>query len=252
MISLVAAAVMSTAPDWDQDSSRWFVSTRLDAGLMARAAIHAGYGRPFWLWAGFQSTATITYDFFSIASGLRLSLPMVEFTAEYRRTESFRRGALPGQSAYTSGDLGRTERQGYDAVDLDLWTVLPFPYGFVFAEGLGTWMADDETRYEELLRVIGQGWCGAVRGGVGARLGERGWMRFGAMTEAAWSERNKDPTVRVGPSVQLVFGRHVDVVIAALWQVAGVDTLHFLDGMTGALALRWRAASGDEAPLGFP
>ena len=248
----VAMFMVGAAPDWPDGEARWFAAGRFDAGGILKVIGTYGYGQPFWMWAGFQTMAVATTDFFAVSGGVRLALPILEFTAEYRRTEPYSRGALAELDRYGSNDLDASDRAGYDAVDLDLWGLAPLPYSYIYAEVTATWLPDDQTRrYEELLREVVNGWCGSARGGIGARLGDGGWIRFGVIAEGLMSERSTDPTVRVGPSLQLVFGPHTDLVVAGLWPVAGEDRLSWVDAMTGALALRWRVSTGEEK-VDFP
>ncbi len=237
--------------DWPDGEARWFVAGRFDAGLILKASGYFGYGQPFWMWAGLQAAATGATDFFTVSSGIRLSLPILEFTAEYRRTEPYLRGQLPVKDAYDSDDLGATSREGYDAIDLDLWGVIPLPYSYIFAEVTATWLPDRQRRYEESLRAVVEGWCGAARGAVGARVGEDGWVRVGMLAEVVVSERPTPPAVRIGPSLQLVFGPSTDLVLAGLWPVSGEDDFEPIDAVTGAVALRWRLTTGGP-DIAFP
>ncbi len=236
--------------DWPDTDPRWFLAARFDAGAIAKVIGQAGYGQPFWMWAGLQTSAVTSLEFFAATVGIRLSLPIVEFTAEYRRTESYLRGALPTESVYRQHMLEHSGREGYDALDLDLWGVIPTPYSFIFAELTATRMSTDAPRYDELLRAVVVGWCGSARIGVGARFGDGGWIRLGVLTETVISERQVEPFVRVGPSLQLVFGPHADLVVALLAPVANPDDVSLMDSMTGAVALRWRIATGEDA-IGF-
>ena len=263
LVNLAAAACLSLCEgppenstaksdaDWPDGEPRWFAAGRFDAGLILKASGYFGYGQPFWMWAGLQAAATGATDFFTISTGVRLSLPVIEFTAEYRRTEPYLRGPLPAQDQYDSDDLGATRREGYDALDLDLWGVIPLPYSFIFAEVTATWLPDRRRRYEESLRAVVEGWCGSARGGVGARVGDDGWIRIGVLAEVVVSERPTTPGFRVGPSIQLVFGSSTDLVLAGLWPVSGEDDFAPIDALTGAVALRWRMTTGGP-PLSFP
>jgi hypothetical protein len=256
--SAVDVTVPSKLSAWDHGTPRPFVAARIDVGLIfARPAVGIGYGRPHWEWFGAEGYVMTTNSFAAAYAGARASLPFLDFTMGLRDTLSYRRSFLPVKSSYDSSDTGSRhgERARYTALDWELTGLLPAPagyflWGFVATTLLGA--PDDRAVFDESLRVVMRAHAAIdVRLGYVAKLGKDDMVKAGILTETIAMPQRDGPVVRVGPIGTMALTDHSELVGVFTVVVKSPDTLGLLDGPYGFLGVRYRMASGDQAPA-FP
>src|SRR5690349_18245505 len=74
---------------WDAEPTRAFVATRAGAGASLTGELDVGYGKPFWLWGGFQGWGSATTESAMVSAGFKLGLPVAELTGGYRINYAF-------------------------------------------------------------------------------------------------------------------------------------------------------------------
>jgi hypothetical protein len=223
-------------------------------GASAYAELDLGYGKPFWMWVGFQGWALATTESAMGSAGFKIGLPIFELSGGLRFVSPFERGPLPRQESYDSAALERTREHGqlYTAFDLDAIGYVPLPY-VVLAPQIGFHYIGQHRGdlYEEEQRVIMRApwlWYGKLTALI--TFGEARRYGLGPTVEHFRGSRPRAIT-RLGPTFTARFTPHLDVIILATLPVAGPDSLSFYDSLGGSMSVRYRWASSERAP-NFP
>ncbi len=235
---------------WDRGRPRLMIAARLDAGFLARAQVHVGYGRPFWLWAGVEAHAFTTSEFGAFYVGARASSPVLELTVGARFDVAYRRGPLTPAARYDDGDLASSQAPSrYRAIDVDLYGVVPLGRVLVGLEFAVTHLPDAAPRYDEWHRVIITGrTLFATRVAPLVALDARRRHRLGMLGEWIRDRGREASTFRVGPAYQFAISPKVDLYIVGSLAPVSPDRLSAWNDLYGTGSIRYRWASGDPSP----
>lgn len=232
---------------WDRGRARLAVSTRLDLGLIGRAQLHVGYGRPYWIWVGAEVHALTTTEMGALYLGVRASSPVLEISVGYRLNAAYYRGPLGEQEHYSDADLEATEAPSrYRAVDLDLYGIVPLRRVFIPIELAATYLPSAQPRYEEWFRMVATGgWIVAVRAAPLFTFDARRRHRVGVLGEFLFDSGRSATTIRLGPAYQFAITPVVDLYLVGTFAAKSPDSLSTWNDLWGTASLRWRWASGD-------
>ena len=235
---------------WDEEKARTFVAGRVGAGASLSGELDVGYGKPFWLWGGFQAWGVATTESAMASGGFKLALPIAELTCGYRMNYAYRRSPLPGKAGYTSADLDAYDAaHRYDALDLDLIGFVPLPHLLLVPQlGFHRTLGESAPLYEEAQRVImAPPWL--LYGKLGALVTWGPKRRYGLGVLFEQFAVGRDSMVsRLGPWFVARFTPHLMLQAVATLPVRGPDRLSFYDGMGGTATLRYSWASGESQP----
>lgn len=271
LASLLAALLSSpgaraesaaSAPDeatasfyWDEGEFRPFVSAALSVGAVSQLEVAAGYGQPFWIWAGVEGSAVTTIDFGAFTIGPRVSLVVADLSLKRRYNFTYAHGFLPQQDSYTGDDIedDHGPSMEYGAWDASLNGIFPTPGGFGLYE-LGATrvdgVPDDRDLFEEWQRVVMRHeWVYIVRLGWNALLLEDR-LAAGVLGEFLTTE-DRGNTWRVGPMLDYRFTDHFSATLVYTVPVASPDSLGPWTGSWGTLRVRYAIATGEARPA-FP
>lgn len=239
---------------WDEERARIFAAGRVGLGASAYAELDLGYGKPFWMWAGFQGWALATTESAMVSGGFKIGLPILELSGGLRFVSPFERGPLVRQESYDSAALERTHEDArpYTAFDLDVIGYVPLPH-VVLAPQVGFHYIGEQRSdlYEEEQRVVmGAPWLWYGKLTTLITWAEARRYGLGPAVEHFRSGRSR-ATTRLGPTFTARFTPHLDAIFMATVPVAGPDSLSFYDSLGGSMSLRYRWASSERAPS-FP
>lgn len=254
---LVAGLLRSAAARadyyWDGEKTRSFVAGRAGAGASLSGELDVGYGKPFWLWAGFQGWGVATSESAMASAGFKLALPIAELTGGYRVTYAYARAPLPVQPSYSSADLDQHDGDHrYDALDMDVIGFVPLPHlALVPQVGFHRTLGEGAPLYEEEQRVIiTPPWLAYAKLGALFTWGPVRRYGLGALFEQ-FAVGREMMVSRLGPWFVARFTPHLMLQMLATLPVRSPDQLSFYDGMGGTVSLRYSWASDESAPA-FP
>lgn len=240
---------------WDEGKFRPFVSGALALGALSSLDVAAGYGQPFWLWAGFEGSALTTVDFGALSIGPRASVVVADVSLKRRLNQAYAHGFLPRQESYTGSFVEDDHGPAvdYGAWDASLNGIFPTPGGFGLYELAATRVDEippDRDLFEEWHRVVmREQWVYAVRLGWSV-LALRERLAAGALGEFL-TTGGRGKTWRVGPMVDYRFTDHLSATLVYTVPVASPDSLGPWTGSWGTLRVRYALATGEPRPA-FP
>lgn len=251
LLPSTASAEQTRSPwYWDEEKARLFAAGRVGAGATITGELDIGYGKPFWLWAGFQGWGAATTESAMASAGFKLALPIVELTGGYRFNYAYARSPLAERGAYTSAELDAHDASHrYDALDMDLIGFVPLPHLVVVPQlGFHRVLEQQAPLYEEEQRVImAPPWLLYAKLGALVTWGPARRYGLGALFEH-FAVGRRQTISRLGPWFVARFTPHLMLQVLATLPVRGPDELSFYDGMGGTATLRYSWASGESAP----
>jgi hypothetical protein len=241
---------------WAQGKPRWFVSGELMAGPVMMATTMAGYGKPHWMWVGFEGFAASSLEFGGGYASLKATLAVVTLQLGVREFFSYEKSDLPVQKAYTKAELYADP----DAIRAQHWSfeaklggVLPLSPFYAFLELAYSKMLDPPDQgfvFDELQRaVIDSPHTFAARLGTALAFFKRDRLLVGVINEYVYLPgRWREHLYRIGPVGSFDWTDHVQLLVFLTFPVVGPDDLGALQGVYGNIGVVYRWASGEPRP----
>jgi hypothetical protein len=236
---------------WGARPSRWFLATTVDVGFVyARPRVSVGYGKPFTRWIGLDANPVASGNGFGAYGGLRVEVPYLDLRVGARYFSAFAHTYLSPRRVYDrleleteSGDLARVL-----TLESELDVAIPAGPGVILGRGSISYVTnvpDGMYVFEETLRVIVKPplvW--RARGGYAIRLGRYSQHSVGFVVDLLDIPAREDSkTIRLGPIVQLVLSRRVELRGSFVTSVYSPDRLGLLSGDFTELGVRYRWAT---------
>jgi hypothetical protein len=240
-----AAPAAAEPPAWKDGARRTFVAGELAGGLVAKAQVMVGRGRPHWSWVGAEALALSTVEFGALYAGARARLPFLDVTLGARRTRSYVHPRLAAMPAHATIDGDGAAR--VTSLDASALAYAPAPAGYLMLWGdlvrpLG--IDGGEHVFEEMQRaVVGDGLTLAVRASYLVAL-DHGRLLVGPMGEHVRLGGRGAGVWRVGVAGFWDLTPRWQAALVLTAPVSGPDELGFIDGMWGTGVMRFRWASG--------
>lgn len=260
--AMIVAAALSAkdnlplAHQWEEGQPRPFVALEPDIGAAySQLNAAAGYGKPYFMWAGAEAFAFASPNFAAFYGGLRASLLVADLRVGARRTIGIAHGFAPQANAHSLDDF-KTDgpKADYTALEVELSGGLPAPGGFAFwdLEWMGLRGAPDGVDlYEEWIKVVARPpSVAAARAAWIVALGSRGRFKLGPLGDIT-ATFGRGTIARFGPFSNFQFTDHLDLLAVFAFAVRTPDSLGLFYGAYGTFVLRWRWASGEQTPQ-FP
>ncbi len=236
---------------WREGPVRPFIATTFDVGwVYLRPRLSLGYGRPFSSWIGIDVNPLISGNGLGAYSGVRLSLPRVDFRLGARYFGAFTREYLPPQRRYNRLDLDLTISEPSRVLTYEAEIEASFPLGPGDVIGLGSAsyvknVPEGRYVFEETLRVIVDPplvW--RARGGYVVRFGSMKQHSVGIVADVLnVPKRDDSTTVRAGPVVRIVLSRRVEIRGTFVPTIFSPDALGLVGGDFTELGFRYRWAT---------
>jgi hypothetical protein len=240
---------------WAEGPFRWFLSSRTEFGIYAKAQVALGYGQPFWMWTGAETWAMTTTSFAAGYFGFRGTLPFLDLRLGARYTHSYFRSLLPPKDSYDDEDI--TTPHGplanYLSLESELAGVLPLLGGFLFP--VITFYAmpdvpDGKYLFDESLRgVMKPPFIWGNRIGYVHLFGKH--VKAGVLNELIVLPGRGAAIFRMGPAAAVSLTDHLDAQGTISFALSSPDSFNLFHGSFGQLGLIYRMATGDPAPR-FP
>lgn len=239
------------ARSWAVRPPRWFLATTVDLGFVyARPRVSVGYGKPFTSWFGIDANPVASSNGIGAYAGLRLEIPYLDIRSGARFFSAFKHTYLAPDNTYDrlqleteSGDLARVL-----TLESELDLSIPIGPGNLIARGSISYVMNVPNGmyvFEETLRVIVEPplvWRG--RGGYAFRFGRYRQHSVGVVVDILdVPKRDDSRTVRLGPIVNLVLSRRVELRGSFVTSVLSPDKLGLLSGDFTELGVRYRWAT---------
>lgn len=245
-IALLAAppAPVSAAAGWSAGEPRPFLAWRGELGTAAHLQAVAGWGKPWWTWAGLSADAWANENVGAITVGLRASLLVVDLDVHWRGTRGWERVPMPPLERHREILTGRGS--SYQAVDASLSGVLPLLGGFLLWEGVAVRTLDlpsgvhvmDESLHAivapPLAGLVSVGWVANLRGGA---------LQAGGTVERIFTSRGGEPYLRAGPTFSWALGHRWGLRGSLLIPLSSPDALPLWPSLGGGLLLGYRDAT---------
>lgn len=247
--------IATKLPYWGAGETRPFISASFDAGIVFyRAALAAGYGKPHWSWAGVEGYAVASPSGGTYYAGVRGTLPQFEARVGARYVFTMDEYLLKPQESYVRLDTEyeNTERSRYGIVEAQISGSISVADGAVF--GAATFYAvfgepEPYYLYEELVKIImAPPYLARLRAGYIAQPTWEGTIKVGALGEVLVDPQRGAFHVRAGPALSVALTHHLDVTGAIMVTVSSPDSIGLLGADLGAIALRYKWATGDKWP----
>jgi hypothetical protein len=244
---------------WSEGEPRWFVSGRSLLGLgYGRAALDTGYGKPHFVWTGFEVLGCISPQFGSLQAGLVASALIANLAIHYRTTHSFSHHRVDRADHVSSADLEGSARPlaAYSGIDASLWGFVPYRRFLLLWEV--TWvrptsLSQQELVLEEIQRVVigRHGVFSTKLGSLFALSSTNNWYVGAFADQLTLLGRSNDFVLRFGPAMWAQLTDHLEIAVIVAAPVISPDDLDLLTGTYGTAALVYRFAS-QEPRSAFP
>ncbi len=239
---------------WSRGSSRLFMSSRLEAGLVyAKPQVAVGYGRPFWSWVGVEAFGLTTNSFGGGFVGVRGALPFVSLSLGARDSYSYVRSYLPIKQHYTVDDVSRApgEHARYVTLEAEAFAVAPVPLGYVLVAPVFYAVTDappGRYLYEESLRgIMKPPFIWALRTGYLLAFGHDDFVKVGGLFEVVGLPGRDETILRAGPAGTMAFTEHLDLTGTFSMVISSPDSLGLWHGPFGQIGLTYYWATGASA-----
>jgi hypothetical protein len=245
----------STYGYWAGGEARWFVSMRPEVGTpYAKPYVSAGYGVPHWIWAGVDTNAIVTPEFFQAYAGLRLASPIFDVATGLRDTWSFDKPFLSPSENYRRSDVldAPGGKARYWAWESEVVAIAPLPYAALIADLVLVRVLDapsDKFLYDESYRaVVADDSFFTLRFAAVARVLRAQSLKVGVLAEHVFGTGRGGNVTRLGPAASLSLTDHLDINATLTLAVSSPDDLGLALGAFGVAGIRYRWASGEAAP----
>jgi hypothetical protein len=236
---------------WEVGRPRPFVAGTVDLGIAyLKPRIQAGYGRPFWSWAGVESYPVVGLSGVGNYSGAAVSIPGLTLRGGSRYFFPFSRALLEPKASYTRTDIELVDgpKADYMAFEGELTLTAPLFRGSVFGVLTGYRVAgveQDRYLFEESLRVVmAPPYVWRSRLGYLLALGPEGAVLVGGAAEVIGLPGRNEFVVRAGIMASVAMTAQLEAHASIIPVIVSPDTIGLAGGDFGQLGVRFLWATG--------
>jgi hypothetical protein len=245
--AVVLRANAARAEPWSEGDSRWFVSTKTDAGFAyLRPRVSTGYGQPHSFWGGLDANPILSTASTGAYGGVHFEHSIVELRAGALYFYSFRRSFLPVQDSYDRRDVELIidgQRASYVAWSAELTLDVPVGFGEIHSESepirVASAPSGRATYLESLPAVIHGRWACRQQLGYSFPIPSVDGLSLGVVGEAIVIPRRDEAVIwRGGATVRWWLFDDLQLRMTFIPVLVSPDRLGLKGGDFGEIGIR--------------